>query len=672
MVTMPEGYYSHFNADDQYEQVLYRAGRVVQGRELNETQEAINDRVRRIADVLFKDGAVIRDAQISIGLPSGLTSLGAGVIYARGAMRGVGPYSVTIPVLGLVVLGVYLQNTVITELENPDLRDPAIDVRNTQLPGAARLKVEAVWGVAGDGTPGDFFPVYTVQDGSVLSTAPPPAVDAIGLSIASYDRDSTGGYYVVEGLQASMLPDEAGKQMYSLAAGNARVNGSQVLLQHARRIAYAATPDLKQVLAEPHYAVGGTERIDVSRLPIASVDQVIITTQKTVDVRHGPNDGFVDALPDGSVAAIVAVNQGGTWNGSAFVGGTTYVQGTDYILTSDSVNWAAAGVSEPAPNSLYKVVYRYNTAVSPTAVDETGFTVTGAVPATTISVSYRWCRPRIDRLCLDNQGAHVWVEGVPNDTTPRPPAIPLGLLPVASVQQTWRTSRSMTVDGTRVQSMQQISSLEDKVDNLFAVVSEQMLKTDAALSDPSTKRGIFTDNFIDDDLRDKGTAQNGAIINGALTLPATGVNVLTVNLGATQTLPLNTAGTYPVISQTLRTGCMAVNPYMAFEPIPAKATIAPATDFWTESLTVWTSPTTEKFTSQREVVDRFSSVGWLTRVLGVTTDVVVNTTTELASSRTVDIQTLRQIVITFTLDGFGPGENLTTVLFDGISVSFTA
>lgn len=673
MVTMPAGYYSRFDADKKYEELLYRAGRVVQGRELNDAQKTINDRVRKIADVLFKDGAVIRDAQINIALPSGATTLGAGVIYARGAMRGVAPYSVTIPVSGQVVLGVFLQEAVVTELEDADLRDPAIAVRNSQEPGAARLKVEAIWGVSGDGTEGDFFPVYTVVDGNVLSTAPPPAIDAIGLSIAAYDRDSTGGFYVVEGLTASLLPDEGSNQVYSLAAGNARVNGAQVLLSHARRILYPALPDLKQVLAEPHAATGGTERVVVGHAPIDSIDQVLITAQKVVVVTHGAYNGIADILPDSPVVQIVAVNQGGTWNSStgAFVGGTNYAVTSDYTLASDSVNWSPAG-AEPAPGSLYTVVYRYNASVVPSATDSLGFSVSGAVPGTTISVSYRWRRPRIDRLCLDNTGQAIWVKGIANDVTPRSPAIPLGLLPIASVYQSWDANRSLTIDGIRVQTMDQLLSLETKVDNLFAVVSEQQLKTSAALTDPTTKRGIFVDNFNDDDMRDQGTAQTAAIIDGALTLAAANVTVLTASLAGTQTLPLNVAGTTPVIQQTLRTGCMLVNPYMAFDPIPAQCTIAPATDFWTESLTVWTSPTTQKFTSQREVIDRSSSLGWLTRVLGVTTDVLVNTTSELVSTNVLEAQFLRQITISFVLQGFGPGENLTAVKFDGIPVSFTA
>lgn len=671
-VTMPDGYYDRFDATKNYDRHLYRVGRVVQGAELNETQLASQDRLKRISDALFKDGGVVRDAAISINQTTGSTSLGSGVIYARGAMRGVAPANLTIPLIGTVSVGIYLQDVVVTELQDPGLKDPALDSDNASEPGAARLQVNVVWGLGGDGTSGDFYPVYTVVDGEVLTPDPPASIDAVSLAIAAYDRDSTGGFYVVNGLDLSILSDDgSGNQVYSLAAGNARVNGKQVLLQHGRRIVYPATADLKNVLAEPHVAVGGTETVTLNHGPISTVDQVLIVTQRVVTLQHGAFNGASDVLPNSPVSSIVAVNQGGTWNGTSFTGGTNYTGNTDYTLTADSVNWSLPG-AEPAPSSTYTVVFRYFAQVSPSNLTSTTFQVTGAVAGTTIQASYHWKRPRIDRLCLDSEGNTVWVQGPANDVTPRAPSVPYGLLNVASVNQTWDSSRSITVDRIQMQAMDQLQSLETKVDNLFAVTSELMLKTAAALSDPTTKRGIFVDNFDDDDLRDPGISQNAAITNGALTLPSIGVNVYYASLGTVQTLPLDTAHIYAAISQPLRTGCLQVNPYQAFDPIPASCHIEPAVDFWMDAVTVWLSPITKRFRSEREVTDRFSSLGWLTRVYAETSEVVTTSRTDTVSVQVSDEQYLRQIVINFTLNGFGAGEVLNKVTFDGISVTFTA
>lgn len=675
MPIMPEDHYDRFDPTKNYERHLYRAGYVVQGAELNETQTSINDRVKRIADVLFKDGAVVKDAAINVDQTTGETVLAAGVLYVRGAMRGVAPTTRTISLTGTVAVGVYLQETVVTELEDPTLRDPATKVRNYGVAGAARLKVEAVWGTDGDGTAGDFFPVYSVVDGLVQSTEPPPAIDAIALSISAYDRDSTGGFYIVDGYRVIALPDdETGAQVYSLSAGNARVNGRQILSPHGRRVIFDAQPDLKSVLGEAKLAAGGAnERVNLNHDPVAFVDLVQITVQKTVTLTHGAFTGVADLLPDSPVQQIIAVNQGGTSNGAGgYTGGTTYAQNTDFTLNADRVDWSPAG-AEPAPGSTYSVTYRYLAVVTPSSPDAKGFSVSDAVPGTTILTSYRWKRPRIDRMCMAPDGTIQWVRGVPNDDVPRAPAVPAGLLSITTVEQTWDADRIVSEDGVRVQKMDQLLSLEAKVDNLFALQSEAMLKVEVALSDPTTKRGVFVDNFDNNDKRDAGKpTQSAAITDGVLTLATTNVQVKTISLGGTQTLPLNTAGTYPVIQQTLRTGTMLVNPYMAYDLIPARCTLEPATDFWTATVDVWATSISRRFTTAREVIDRTSSAGLLKRTLWTESQVLVNDATELLSTKATDAATLRSIPISFTLQGFGPSEWLDVVRFDGLAVSFTA
>jgi hypothetical protein len=673
MTAMPEGYYSRHNPTKGYERHLFVAGRVLQSAELNEVQENERDRTRRVADVLFKDGSVIRDAGVAIDAEDGIANLQAGIVYVRGDMRGLAPASFPIPLTGTVFLGVYLKEEVISSLEDPELVDPAIGSRNAGEPGARRLKVTAVWGMAGDGTPGEFYPVYTVVDGEPIGQTPPPNIEAVALAIASYDRQSAGGFYVSTGLTLTKLADEGANQVYSLGEGVARVDGREVVLQHARRVVYAATPDLKQVIGEPVAAVGGTQTITPRHGPISSIDQVLIRTRKTLTgFARGPASGGSDVLPDSPILSIVGVNQGGTWNGSSFTGGTTYTQGTDYKLTGDAVDWSLAG-NEPNPSTTYTVVYEYTASVTPTSVTETTFQVSGAVSGSTTTYSYRWKRPRYDRLCLDPMGNVVWVQGTPNDVYPLKPMAPPGVLPVASVLQTWKSSRSTENDGVQLVPMNQLQQMQGQIDDLFAVVSEGLLQTKIALSDPATKRGIHVDPLLDDGRRDPGVPeqQTAAIYDGVMTLAMTGVVVSTATLDAVKTLPLNNAGSYPVIEQTLKTGSMLVNPYMAFTPIPASVTLEPATDFWTEIQTTWASPVTRRFERMNTVVTG-PTWGLITREVGRSTQIVVENTTEAVGSRVVDAPFLRPIQVAFTLSGFGIGETLSSVKFDGVAVSFTA
>lgn len=681
-VTYPQQYYNRFDAAKQYEQHVFLAGSVMQSAEFNEVQSSLQDRVRRIADVLFEDGAVISGAGILVNPDTGSCFCPAGHIYLRGAVRAVAQAEFDIATSGVVQVGVYLSERVITALEDPALRDPATGMRNYQEPGAARLKVEALWGSTGDGQDGEFFPIYTVENGIVQSKEPPPAVDAIATALSRYDRQSAGGYYVVSGLRLIRLADSNDHQIYSLGDGVARVNGDEVVLQHAVRLEYAATPDAKLVGLEPHVAEGGSERVTLNHGPIIRVISVSVTRQETVTLTHGAYSGVLDALPRSPAISLVAVTQGGT----------TYTQGSDYKLTADKVDWSLAGL-EPAPGSTYSVTYRYVKTVEPIDLDSTGFTVADAVAGTLIQVTYEWAMPRIDRLALNRAGAAVWIKGVASPYTPRSPGIPEGLLGIASVYQAWTDATRVVMDGVMVVPMNDLNRLNTRVETLFALVAEERLALNLALSDPTAKKGVFADAFYDDDLRDQGLEQTAAIFNQELTLGVEAV-VHTQSLAAVQTLDARVLTEViefvgpeeVVIQQTLRTGAMAVNPYSSFTPMPGVAVIRPATDLWTETQTQWTSATTRQFNDEvwtnpavrdrmianfgagRTGEDLQKFLDWHTIVRN---EQIRSATTQRVGVRYVDLQHLRQIPVAFSLSGFGPGEILTQVRFDGRPVSFS-
>jgi hypothetical protein len=128
--------------------------------------------------------------------------------------------------------------------------------------------------------------------------------------------------------------------------------------------------------------------------------------------------------------------------------------------------------------------------------------------------------------------------------------------------------------------------------NLYYSVAQERLKNDANASDPSTKRGLFVDPFFDDDMRDQGIAQTGAIVDGCLTLP---ISSEVVDLAKDREIYLLPHELEPVVSQELQTGSMKINPYCAFDPIPADVNITLNVDHWTEIETQWLSPITYKY-----------------------------------------------------------------------------
>ena len=192
--------HNRFDPADNFDSIAFRQDRVLQSAELNDAQAMFAHRLRSISDVLFRDGDVIRDARCIVNPDTGAVQAEAGALYLKGAVRGVPPAAFNVPTVGVVAIGVYLVTTTVTELEDPSLLNPATGTPSFQQPGAWRIKVTPTWGCEGDGQAGDFFPVYTVENGYLRAKEAPPNLDAVTQALAGYDRDSTGGSYIVSGL----------------------------------------------------------------------------------------------------------------------------------------------------------------------------------------------------------------------------------------------------------------------------------------------------------------------------------------------------------------------------------------------------------------------------------------------------------------------------------------
>lgn len=656
-ITYPvDNYFNRYDQSKGYEKHLVRAGYGVQSAEMNEIQEAQMVRLKGVADALFKDGDIVSDCQATVDPDTGATRMESGALYLQGAVRSVAAANFTIPVDSVVQIGIRLKSTVVTELDDPALRDPAPGTRNYGEPGAARLKVVAAWGWNGDGQDGDFYGVYTAINGVLISKEPPPQLDSVTNAIARYDRDSAGGNYIVSGFSASAVLDRVNAKFTALVGeGRARANGYAVEMTRSARLQFDSDPDLQAIISEPKtFTPDGTGkmRINVDATPLMSIQQVRITAQKLSTLTHGAFSGAKDPLPDTSVLSIVAVNQGGVWNAgtNTFTGGTTYTATTDYKLTSGQVDWSPTG-AEPAPGSTYQVVYQYQTTQATiSGQDDTGFTVAGAVTGTLVQYDYTFALQRIDALVLGSDGLISRIKGVASRYSPAVPVVPDTQLRIASLQHNWTTNPTIISDAVTVMPMQELQGLRGMIFDLYDLVAQEQLKTNIGLNNPTAKRGVFVDPFNNDDLRDSGVSQNCAIIDGVMMLPITeDVHAVGSAITTAQLLPYTLE---TLIEQNFRTGSMLVNPYQAFDPLPADMALDPAVDFWTQIVETWGSDITRRF---------FSGVG--NRSFTTTSTSIQLTITEAPA------EYLRPISVTFKLKGFGPGEILQALTFDGIPVT---
>lgn len=644
-------YYERFDPDRKYIRPLWRADRTLQSAELNDLAAGMLHHIKGIGDALLSNGDILRGCQVVVDESSGYTVCESGAIYINGLVHGVRPATLIIPVVGTVAIGVYMQSAVITELEDPTLYNPAIGTRGEGDPGAARLQEIAVWGFDGDGQDGEFYPVYTVDDGALRVKEAPPNLDAVSQALSRYDRDSAGGTYIVEGLQVLQAPDtEDGKQVYSVSEGRARVYGYAIDLAVSRRLTRPSNPDLLAIDSEPHLSsTADAQRVTLDRYPVGQLTQVRITKETTENITHGGYIGCSDPLGNPAVVEIIKVEQGGV----------EFTSPADYKLTASKVDWSPGG-QEPPPHSTYTVTYRHITTVEVADADLSGFTVEGAVAGSQILANYTQMLPRIDKLCITRDGEFVWVEGVAAEWNPQPPRVPDDMLAIATVHQTWDSERRVVNDGVATVPMDKIAAFEDRMDVILAQTAQNRLIMDAYTREAGAKKGLWVDPCLDDSMRDQGLPQTAAIVNNAITLPCNPAVV--ANMPEDVPAPRFPDFTLvPVLEQLLRTTTMLVNPYHAFSPLPAFMTLTPPVDRWTEVQTKWASPLTQVINAGH-YVPTFPGL----TLVGQSS----STSTQTLSSSTTRLEHLRQIDVAFRGTGFARNE-LVDVTFDGIPVETT-
>jgi hypothetical protein len=617
--------------------VVFVEGCFLQGAELNEAQSILRGRIARAGGLSARDGDRISGAAIIVDSDAGTVTLEAGTIYASGDVRPVAAATLAgVPMVGEVSIGVRLVREPVTHAEDPDLLGLVPGTAAEGEPGAARIIERLAWGRAGDGEPGDLYPVYLLRDGVALDQTAPVELSVTSQVIAGYDRDANGSY-VVSGCRVAALGRIAGAQVFVIEQGVANINGHKRTRSASLRLSVPEAFDVARVDAEQHsFADGGTGSVTLAlrHVPLANLVTALVTKETTETVTHGAAVGSIDALSQDSVTALVEVRQGGT----------IYAPGTDYVLNADRVDWTPGG-AEPAPGSSYSVTYRYRDAVAPVSTTPDTVTLAGGVTGGEVLLTYDCALPRTDLICLDPEGHAVYITGLSSRTRPVPPAAPTTHLPLAEVRNTWGGTPEIVNSGVRAYPYVQIDRMYNRLVDMIDLVALERLRRDIDSREPAAKRGVFVDPFTGDRYRDGGIAQDAAVFDGSCQL-AIDPTLHSLPLAAPVMLDHTVE---EILSQPLKTQCRLVNPYANFEPIPAALELDPASDFWIETRTEWASEQTAVF-------------GAGNRSRTTTTTEQVDTRQELA-------EFLRPIEIGVTIRGFGAGETLDSLSFDGVDVT---
>ncbi|MCF1453401.1 DUF4815 domain-containing protein [Agrobacterium vitis] len=618
------------------DRVYFGEGDFAQAADINEAFSIEEKKRSAIGDLVASDGDRLSGADIVVDVDAGTVLITQGSIYLKGAPRSVDARTLTgVAMAGDVSLGVRVVTSPLTAADDSIFYGLVSGTEGYGEEGAVRTNMAITWATATDGGEGDFYSYAMLRDGSVISQDAPPTLTGVQKQIGTYDYDAHGNY-VVRGCVVTALGKTGSAQVFSVGAGVCNVQGTKVTRGSDNRLTVTEEPDVASVSLEGHtFASGGTGTVTITvrRPPIAAIEDIVITRQKTVTLSKGVG-GSSDALPDTGVVSIISVVQLST----------TYVVDTDYIRSGDSVNWSPAG-AEPATGSSYQVTYRYYDNVVPDNFTSTTIVVSGGVDGTDMFLEYSYKLPRYDRILISSDGSLSYLKGISSVANPHAPAEPEDALSLCTVQNDWYGTPVINNDATRAIGYKRLNYLQDRLSEVIDLVLIERLKSDANARSAGPTLGVFTDPLWDDSYRDFGVAQTAAVFDGSMQV-AIDADVRSVRLADWGLLDYSEE---VVVSQELYTACEKINPYQNFNPVPFEITIDPSTDYWTETQTVSLSAVTQVFGSGNESRVRSSTVS--------------STTTSTV------IAYLRQIDIGFEITGMGGGENVSGLTFDGLDVN---
>ncbi|RWC91647.1 MAG: DUF4815 domain-containing protein [Mesorhizobium sp.] len=629
--------YDRSRVAPQRDRAWIRESKFAQGSEINEALSIEERKRTNVGNLIARDGDRVKGADIVVDVDTAMVTLAAGQVYLRGDVRVV-PASVLedVAMTGDVVIGVRVLSTLTTYEEDSTLLGLHEGTASAGEDGAIRETLTLTWGWNGDGEDGDLYRVYQLRDGGVVDQTPPPNLSGFNQAIALYDYDAHENY-IPRGCRVTPLGLSGGKQWFSIEEGTANILGFKRTRNTATRFGQTEEPDILNIVSEPHtFDDGGTGTavIALNRTPINTVAQVIITKEITETVVRGGVANTMDLLGHASVTSIIEVKQLST----------TYATPASYLKNGDRIDWSPGG-PEPAGGSSYTVKYRYLEAVAPAATGQTSVTVAGGVTGGSVFVSYSYRLPRYDRICLDSDGLVVYLKGISAIEQPQPPATPATLLSLCVVRNDWFGTPVVVNDGTRAMSFEFQWRAYNRMVDMIDLIALARLQLDISAREPVAKKGVFVDPFDDDRYRDAGEVQNGAVFNGTFQIP-----IIPAFQQFSMAGPQYLNFTEEVfIAQEAVTGCTKINPYQSFAPLPARMSLTPSQDFWTDTEDTSLSPVTQVF-----------GQGNASRVTNVEI---------ITSTRDVVARFLRQINVAFTIEGFGVGETLSLLTFDTIDVT---
>lgn len=375
-----------FDPAKNYKRVRYHQDRDLLDSELNEQQEIINYERKKIADMLFKEGAVI--SGLGVSATDNVLTVAVGLVYIDGYIEQVPGAVLTYDpaktsgadYIFVELLKYNYGYNQDAALINPATGEPTAEREKWVLAlkdhdtGAETLpnnvterKVVPVYKFdreTGEATatvqeksnlflrdllgtlPGSRITVSSITEDQ-LSFAAAEGLNSLLQNLAERTYDQAGSY-LVKGLD-SFLGDNDGDNVEVITnAGRAYIQGYRLQKDLPTTTQVPKSVSTKSVRGEQKTYNVGTRRYALNSTPLKESTQVEAIVEIVSNITRGSVGGGEDLLAPNPVVDILEVSQGAT----------VFNEGVDWQQSGNYVDWLGTG-SEPAIGTTYTVRWTY-------------------------------------------------------------------------------------------------------------------------------------------------------------------------------------------------------------------------------------------------------------------------------------------------------------------------
>ena len=689
-------YYDDYDPSKNYVQILAVPGNVEQAREFTQLSSMSNDFIGRLGDSLYKNGTIIDGCTIIIDSDNKKVIISSGRIYLDGLIRLTDGGEIPITGVGSEVIGAKIESSIITEIQDPSLRDPAQGFENYGQEGAHRLKEVVVFTLNDDAASS----IYRLENGELVTSGDGEQSSSITEVLARRTYDENGNYKI-RGLELQDRNETRdGKILISMTAGKAYIKGYEVDKQVAMTIALDYAQTTREVLSEPKSYQDSQDKYALNNSPVKEFTAVVAIVQTTDQITRGNITGGIDYLPHTPVVKIVEVK----------TSSKTYTQGVDYQLTTDGIDWSLNG-EDPPIGTTYSVTYQYNKQlvigtdvelVTDNGIDYIHFMPDGDKPVdgSQVNIDYQFYLARKDLICLTKDGLINVLPGKPDlaRLTESPLNQDENQLIIGTVLVMPNSNKVTLMNFNTVRlSQADLYNVLRRVEDMEYNQALTDLDTEAIEGEAATSlKGVYTDGFIGLTKCDTTHPDFNCTIdldNEELTLPYTTIILpARPNLDTyeTQIAQIGRVITAPytneiALRQPYATQSMLVNPYAVYNPM-CLVDLTPAVDNWvdTEKIVVeqnktvtttlrrWWYHRGESWAESEK--QKYQAIGFGDGGQSLNWDSGSATTTQVSQDVVFNeaVMYMRQIEVNVSASNFTPNEDNIECYFNDTKIPLTA